>query len=189
MNRNAIIVLTVAAFLAATPIDAHAQMSFGSFKGYLTGHVGMIAGDELTNENFAAGGSVAVVEQTGWGAEFDFGHSSDAVAGPQVLDVTSYLMNAIWVKPLGVVRPFAIGGAGVLQVNGCDTPCYASARTYDLAMNLGGGAIVAFNDIVGIRADARYFFSSADHPDLHRPDNFSFWRFTVGATFMWSINP
>jgi hypothetical protein len=188
MNRNAIIVMAVGAFLA-TPIDASAQMTFGSFKGYLTGHVGMIAGDELTNENLAAGGSVSVVEQTGWGAEFDIGHSADALAGPQVLDVTSYLVNAIWIKPVGTVRPFAIAGAGILQVNGCDTPCNISARTHDLGLSVGGGAFLAFNDIVGVRADARYFFSAADHPELHRPDNFSFWRFSVGATFMWAISP
>jgi hypothetical protein len=40
-----------------------------------------------------------------------------------------------------------------------------------------------------VRADARYIFTTADHPELNRPDNFSYWRFTVGATFMWSILP
>jgi len=178
-----------AALLVFSPIEASAQMTMGSFKGYLTGHVGMIAGDELNNEKLEGGASVSVQEERGWGAELDFGHASDAVAGRQILDVTSYLVNASWVKPRGLVRPFFVTGAGVLQVNGCDAPCNISARTYDFAMNAGGGAYLAFNDFAALRADARYIFSAADHPDLNRPDNFSYWRFTVGATFMWTILP
>lgn len=187
--RRIAITLVAAAWLLLMPADAHAQMTMGSFKGYLTGHVGTIAGDALTNENLVAGASVGVQEERGWGAEIDFGHSSDAVAGKQILDVTSYLVNAAWVKPRGLVRPFGVIGAGVLQVNGCDAPCTVSARTYDFGMNLGGGTYLAFNDFVGLRADVRYLFTSAEHPELHRPDNFAYWRFTVGATFMWTILP
>ena len=56
-------------------------------------------------------------------------------------------------------------------------------------MSLGGGAYVAVTDYVGFRADARYLLSFADHPELARPDNLSFWRLSVGATFMWAIVP
>ena len=189
MRRIAITLVAAAAWLVITPADAQAQMTMGAFKGYLTGHVGGIAGDALTNEDLVLGASLSVQEERGWGAEIDFGHSSDTDAGRQVLDVSSYLVNAAWIKPRGFVRPFAIAGAGVLQVNGCEFPCTVSARTYDFAMNVGGGAFLAFNDYVALRADTRYIFSNADHPDLHRPDNFSYWRFTIGATFMWTILP
>ena len=189
MKRIAITLVAAATVLVITPVDAHAQMTMGAFKGYLTGHVGMIAGDALTNESLVGGASVSVQEERGWGAEIDFGHSSDVAAGKQILDVTSYLVNAAWIKPAGLIRPFGIAGGGVLQVNGCDTPCTVPARTYDLGLSVGGGTFVAFNDFAALRADARYFFSSADHPDLHRPDNFSYWRITIGATFMWVVLP
>ena len=189
MRRIAFAMLAATALLAISTSAASAQMTMGTFQGYFTGHVGMIAGDALTNEKLEVGASVAVQEERGWGAEIDFGHTSDATAGKQILDVTSYLVNAAWVKPGGLVRPFFVAGGGVLQVNGCDAPCNVSARTYDFGMSAGGGAYLALSEYAGLRADARYFFSAADHPDLHRPDNFSYWRITIGATFMWTILP
>jgi hypothetical protein len=180
----------VGAAIAMTAGDAHAQgMSMGTFKGYLTGHVGAVTGGDLTSPRLTGGVSVSVQENTGWGAELDFGHANDATAGPQILDLTTYLVNASFVRPAGRIRPFAVVGAGILQVNGCDSPCNVPARTYDFAMNAGGGVFLAVNDIFGFRGDVRYLFSAGDHPDLHRPDNFNVWRASFGVTYMWSIAP
>lgn len=181
--------LAVAALVCASPLDARAQMSMGSFSGYFTGHIGAITGGEIAEPRVAAGASVAVHESNGWGAELDFGHSSDATSGRQFVDVTSYMVNGIWTRPIGVIRPFALGGAGVLQVNGCDFPCNRAARTYDFGLTAGGGVFVMAHDSFGVRADARYIFASADHRDLNRPDNFNFWRVSIGATFSWAIAP
>ena len=175
------------ALVAAGAGNAHAQM--GAFKGYLTGHVGSTLGSELSDPSAAIGASISVHDDTGWGAEADLGHTSDAVVGRQSLDITSYMINAIWTKPAGFVRPFGIAGAGALQVSGCDSPCNRSARTFDLGLSVGGGVVAELNDAFAVRADARYFVSSADHFDLNRPDNMSFWRLSFGATFMWSIAP
>jgi hypothetical protein len=181
--------LLTALMLALGALDARAQMTMGSFKGYLTGHIGAITGQDLTTERLAVGVSVAMQEQNGWGAELDFGHASDATAGRQILDVNTYLVNGSWVRPRGLVRPFGVVGGGVMQLDGCDTPCNRPARTYDLGLGIGGGAYVVLHDVAALRADARYFFSAADHPDLRRPDNFGFWRLAVGATFMWDSVP
>jgi len=177
------------AVLALTAIDARAQGGIGRFQGFLTGHVGAISGGDISSARATFGASVAVHEDNGWGAEIDFGHTSDALSGQQILDVTNYMVNAIWIRPAGLVRPFGIGGAGILGVNGCDAPCNVPARTYDFGANVGGGAFVMLSDIAGFRADARYVFSSADHADLHRPDNFNYWRISIGATFSWAIAP
>ena len=99
------------------------------------------------------------------------------------------MVNAIWAKPSGFVRPFGIAGGGLLQVNGCGSQCDRSARTYDFGLNVGGGAFAELNDFFAVRADVRYFFSSADHADLNRPANMNFWRLSFGGTFMWSIAP
>jgi hypothetical protein len=178
----------VLAVLALTAIDARAQRS-GSYTGFVTGHAGVISGGDLSDPRGALGLSVAVHEDTGWGAEIDFGHTSDALAGRQILDVTSWMVNAVWVKPEGLIRPFGSGGIGLLQVNGCDAPCNIPARTFDLGLSVGGGTYVALSDVAAIRGDVRYFWASADHPDLSRPDNFNYWRASFGITFMWALAP
>ena len=181
------ILCSVMMLLAVSAIDARAQMSMGAFKGYLTGHVGAASGQDLANERFTFGGSVSVQEQGGWGAELDFGHASDANAISQTLDINTYVVNAAYIFPRGLVRPFGTVGAGVMQLDGC--ACNRAARTYDLALSAGGGAYFALHDMAGIRADGRYFFAGADHPDLNRPDSFGFFRLSVGATLMWDIVP
>jgi hypothetical protein len=183
------IVIGALVAIVVTAPDARAQMTMGSFRGYLTGHVGAITGGEASEERLAIGASVAVQEQTGWGAEIDFGHSSDVAVGAQFLDVTSYFVNASWVKPDGLIRPYGVAGAGVLQVNGCGTACTRASRTYDFGVSAGGGAFVLVHEVAALRADVRYFFSSADHPDLRRPDGLGFWRLSIGATFIWAVVP
>lgn len=177
------------AAVALSAVDARAQMSMGSFQGYLTGHVGPIGGPDLSDRKITGGASVSVQEDNGWGAEFDFGHTSDVVSGRQILDVSSYMFNGAWIRPRGIIRPFAVAGGGVVEVNGCDAPCTRAAHTYDFGLSAGGGAYVAVTEMFGLRADARYFYTSADHADLARPEKFSFWRVSIGATFMWAIAP
>jgi opacity protein-like surface antigen len=189
MKRSVVLILGVCAALATSADEARAQMTFGTFKGYLTGHIGVVSGGDVTSERTAAGASVGVYESNGWGAEIDFGRATDVAINTHPLNLTSYMVNAGWVKPSGVLRPFAGAGAGIMQVDGCGSPCGSSSRTYDLGMSVGGGAVVAVNEYVGFRADARYLVSFADHPELARPDNLRFWRLSVGATFMWVIVP
>jgi hypothetical protein len=189
MKRMLIVAAAVLVSIAAGANEARAQQAAGSFTGFLTGHVGASTGGDLSSARATFGASVAVHEDSGWGAEIDLGHASDATAGLQVLDVTSYMVNAIWMRPAGLIRPFGLAGAGILQVNGCDAPCNRPARTYDLGLNAGGGAFVMISDAAALRADARYIFSAADHPDLSRPANFNYWRVTIGATFIWAMAP
>lgn len=189
MKRSVMLLAGVCAVIVSSASEASAQMTMGTFKGYLTGHVGVVTGGDVTNERMAAGASVAVHESNGWGAEIDFGRSTDVTANRQLLDLTSYFVNASLIKPTGVIRPFAIAGAGIMQVDGCVSPCLTTPRTYDLGISVGGGTFITVTDVAALRADARYFFTSADHPELGRPDNLGFWRVSVGATFMWAIVP
>jgi hypothetical protein len=169
--------------------DARAQMTMGAFKGYFTGHLGAVTSGDLSDGGRSIGASVSVQEQNGWGAEIDFGHSGDVRSGAQVLDLNTYLVNMSWIQPTGIIRPFGLAGLGVMQLEGCNSPCNRPSRTYDLGLSAGGGVIAALNDWVGVRADARYFWSSSDHPDLMRPENFKFWRASIGVTLMWAVLP
>ena len=161
----------------------------GSFQGLFTPHIGASTGGDVTAARLTWGASVAVHEQDGWGAEIDFGRADDAEAGFQILDLTTYTVNASWLRPVGQIRPFALVGVGIINANGCDAPCNRAASTYDLGWTFGGGVLARMNDVIGFRGDVRYFFASADHPDLNRPDNLDFWRASVGITLMWAIVP
>lgn len=181
--------LTSIVLVVAASGSAQAQSrAMGSFGGYFTPFVGVTTGGEVSEPRINFGASIAVQEQNGWGAELDFGHSSDVEAGALVLNATTYMVNASWMRPVGVIRPFAIAGGGVVQLDGCGN-CGRPSRTFDLGWTVGAGVLARANDWIGVRGDARYFFASADHFDLQRPDNFSFWRISAGVTLMWVMLP
>lgn len=172
--------------VANVPAAEAQSRAMGSFRGFFTPFIAATTGGEVTDPRLTVGASVSVQEQSGWGAELDFGHAGDLEAGSLELDATTYMVNASWVKPKGSIRPFGVGGGGIVQLDGCGS-CNRPSRTYDFGWNAGGGVVALLNDTIGVRGDARYFFSSADHADLQRPDNFSFWRVSVGVTLMWVI--
>ena len=189
MKRMLVVAMCVCGVVAASATRAEAQLSMGSFRGYFTGQAGLATGGDVSNPGLTPGASVSVQEANGWGAEFDFGYSADTDAGRQLLDVATYMFNGNFIQPEGRLRPFASVGAGVMQVDGCDAPCTRPAKTFDLGINAGGGALFAFNDMVAVRGDVRYFRTLADHPDLRRPNNFSFWRVSLGVSLFWAIVP
>jgi opacity protein-like surface antigen len=172
----------------ASGADAQSR-AMGSFGGFFTPFLGLATGGDVSEPRMTFGASVSVQEQDGWGAELDFGHAADTESGVQVVDLSTYMVNAAWIKPDGRIRPFGVAGAGVMQLSGCDAACSRTATTHDFGWTAGGGVMALLNDAIGVRGDVRYFFSSADRDELNLPDNFSFWRVSVGATLMWTILP
>lgn len=187
MKRMCVVALFVVGLLSAAP-RAEAQ-AMGVFKGYLTGAAGLGAGGDVSNPVLTPGVAVSVQEENGWGAEFDFGYSAEAAAGRQELDIATYMFNGNWIQPRGRLRPSISVGAGAIQADGCNSPCTRPAKTFDFGLNVGGGVFYALSDVVALRGDARYFRTLADHPDLRRPDDLSFWRLSIGVTFLWAIVP
>ena len=185
--KRLVLLLTFGLALLASR-DAVAQsMSFGTFHGYLTGHIGSVLGADVDDPRVTGGASVSVQETTGWGAEFDFGRTTNAESAGHDFDVTTYMFNMTFIRPSANLRPFAAVGGGIYQVDGCS--CGQSARTHDLGLSAGGGVFLLANDVIGMRADARYFWSSGDHRDLGRPENMSHWRLSVGFTYLWAMAP
>ena len=93
--------LAALALVALTASDGFAQSrAMGSFHGLFTAHIGAAAGGErVGGETHRPASSVSVQERNGWGAELDFGRTSDARSGVQILDLTTYMVNALWMKP------------------------------------------------------------------------------------------
>ena len=113
------VVLAMFAVLTCGVAEASAQWSFGSFHGYLTGHVGTAVGGDTSGGTLTGGLSVSMQEATGWGAEFDFGRSVNVDADAAELDVNTYVISMNFIAPDKKIRPFATAGGGVMQVNGC----------------------------------------------------------------------
>ena len=184
---NSIRVSIVLALLAVVAARADAQT--GTYTGFLTGQLGTTRGGDVPVSVKTPGVSVAVQDVSGWGAELDVGYANGAPSPAGELDLATYMVNAIWQAREGTVRPYGLGGAGVIQVHGCFTSCTQVASVYDLGVNLGGGALYAINDVVGIRGDVRYFWAPGDKTGTTRPGNYTFWRASIGVTFMWAIAP
>jgi len=181
MMRLVTILAAAVAVLAVTR-PAAAQISLGPIVGAATAHVGVAAGSDGRGSTASVGGSVAVVEATGWGAEVDAGFANDDNGRTGGLDVQSYMLSVIGVWPKGKLRPFGAFGAGVLRAHTCADGCATTTGWTDWGLSGGGGVFYFFNEVFGLRGDARYF-STVD-----RPNGVGFWRIAFGATFVWSAD-
>lgn len=184
---NLIRVLLALALAAGAAGRADAQT--GTYGGFLTGQFGLTTGGDMPDTVFTPSLSVAVQDVSGWGAELDFGFANGSQSANRELDLGTYMVNVIWQARSGMVRPYGVGGVGVIQVHGCFSFCTQIGNVYDLGVNVGGGALYPLNDIVGFRGDFRYFWAPGDKTGTTRPGNYSFWRASVGVTFMWAITP
>ena len=91
--------------------------------------IGVAAGGEVSDARLTPG-AVGVGAGTRWlGRRARFRPHLGRPAGVQILDLTTYMVNALWVKPDGSIRPFGLAGAGIMQINGCDSPCNARGHT------------------------------------------------------------
>lgn len=186
---NLIRISMVLALVAAAATRADAQTGRGTYNGFLTGQLGVTSGGDVPASVITPSVSVAVQEDSGWGAELDLGYANGAPSTSRELDLATYMVNAIWQWPSGEVRPYGVAGAGAIQVHGCFSFCTQIATVYDLGLNVGGGALYVLNDAVGVRGDARYFWAPGDKTGTTRPGNYGFWRASVGVTFMWTLTP
>lgn len=178
--------LTLAGVLCAASVRAQQP----SYTGLLTAHIGAARGGDVKDSGVTPGVSLAVIEGGGLGVEVDLAHTRRIDADRFVESgITSLMLNALGSWPRLVVRPFVVGGVGVLRVRaGVDDGDPLVSRT-DWGFNVGGGVLYMFDDTVGIRGDARYFRYVQRHDDLPQLDNgvFDFWRVSVGATLSWPI--
>jgi opacity protein-like surface antigen len=188
MRRRTRVCVLMAVAVLLTPAAARAQMTMGAFRGLATGHLGAALGNDDAGNALSVGASVAVLEEGGWGAEFDFGYADSGDAADGALEAQSYMLNVIGVLPRGRLRPFGVAGAGVIHAQTCVAACPASTAWTDFGFSGGGGLQYIVSDAFGVRADARYFTALGDHPDPAR-QNLSYWRIAVGATFLWAIAP
>ena len=110
---------------------------------------------------------MAVLEETGWGAEFDFGYADSGDEPGEGLEAQSYMLNAIIVRPKGRLRPFGVAGAGVIHAETCVAACAGATTWTDFGFNGGGGRAVPLQRVFGLRGDVRYFAALGIIPIPH----------------------
>lgn len=181
-----IAVSVVACFVLATGAEAQVEV----FSGLLTGHVGPAAGGDVRDLTPMAGAAMAVLDESGVGLEIDAGHAGD-------FDDTLFSDSSITTVTLGVLalyphdrlRPFVVGGAGVVRTRAVVLPNSASTTQTDTVWHAGGGLLYMLNEALGVRGDIRYFrqFGRQQALPLGANEALDFTRLSAGVSYSWPM--
>jgi len=183
MMRIATTAVLVAGLCFGTARPAAAQISLAPITGFVTGHLGTATGQDGAGTTLSLGGSVGVVEQSGWGAEFDAGFANDDGGRTGGLNAQTYVLNLIGFWPKGRLRPFGTIGGGVVNARTCTAGCADTVSWTDWAFSAGGGVQYLRSEIFGIRGDVRYITNIGD--PARAPQGVGVWRVAIGATWLW----
>jgi opacity protein-like surface antigen len=181
------VLLSLVALIVATPDPARAE-------GLLTGFLGSsFAGDSDTGQT-TYGVSLATTAGGLFGVEVDVGTTRDIFGHPETVgesSVTTAMGNVVVGAPLGFLRPYAVGGVGLIR-SSVDGPANSiELDRNDFGVNFGAGLIGFFTDHVGLRGDVRWFrTTSGDGDDRLLEfdldlDDVDFWRGSLGVTLRW----
>jgi opacity protein-like surface antigen len=185
---------------AAAPAKASADWLFTPFIGATFGGNANLGDSGLNVRNeferrLNYGASAAWMGAGVFGFEADFGYSPNFFRSADNAKInflgdgneTTLMANVVVGAPLGGVRPYVSGGAGIMKSSVDNISQFFDKPTStDFGYDVGGGVMGFFSHNVGIRGDVRYFRSlqknDADPIDLALGE-FRFWRGTVGVTF------
>jgi Outer membrane protein beta-barrel domain len=132
---------------------------------------------------FMAGGVV------GFEGEFAYApHFFGDVSGRPDNSLLTVLANVIAGVPIGPVRPYVVGGIGVIHTNVSELNLgVANALSNNsVALDAGGGVMILFSAHVGVRGDLRYLRTLSDvrFSDLGLTDKQLQWaRGSFGVVF------
>ena len=169
-----------------------------SAQGYVTAFVGGNFGgdsgvslDESIDDTsrLSFGGRLGVLGGGIFGGEIDIGYTPDFYGKGTVFDssgVLTVMGNVVVGLPLGPVRPYFLGGIGLVRRTVTYVPGEGQGSVTDsrAAYSIGGGVNFFVSEYVGINADLRYFrnFSTGNSFVDLSDDKFNFARGSLGIT-------
>lgn len=175
--------------LLGAPAVASAQSA--DYFGLLTPHLGITAGGDAQDATLTPGLSVGIFESSGWGAEADIGYARGFDSRRfEESSAATYMVNAAWtMERRARVRPYGVGGAGLIHARTCPEPCVDPVSEVDFGISAGGGVLIAVGDIFFVRGDIRYFHALQAHPEFGFEDGraLRFWRTSVGFSVWWPV--
>jgi opacity protein-like surface antigen len=117
--------------------------------------------DKRLNFGVGVGGMNAVV-----GFEQEFAYARDFFGvrpGLQNASVLALMSNFMVVPKIGPVRPYVLGGVGLIKTHTeFTTAALLSTDNNNFGWDIGGGLMVTLVPHVGLRGDIRYFHSFQD---------------------------
>ncbi len=156
----------------------------GNFGGDTGTTVGQSIGD---TSRLAYGVRLGALALGVIGAEIDFGYTRNFYGHGGTFDssgVLTVMGNLVVGIPAGPVRPYVIGGVGIIRrkIDFSSFENVASVSDTKFAYDIGGGLNILFSKHVGINGDLRYFrnFSSDMSFEDLISDKFGLWRASVG---------
>ena len=182
MRIGALLTAGAAALVIATAVPAYAET-------FITPFAGATFGKDAPTSKFSTGLSVTGMGNVA-GLEIEFGYTPDFFnqqVGTAIVsdsNVTSLMANLVIGPGHGPVKPYVVGGVGLLRshVNGGDF--FDNITTNDWGVDLGGGVLVRVGHGVDVRGDLRYFRSLQKTQTSGFSlglGNFDFFRGTVGV--------
>jgi opacity protein-like surface antigen len=173
--------------LGALALPAQAQLRMGPFEGHVTGFVGdAVPADGTTTR--IVGGSVSVIDPSGWGAEVDAGVTRGGAVRSGALDVQTYTVGPIYQRVRGRVRPYATAALGTMRIRGCLSGCDAVGVWNAWGLAAGAGLQLRINDAFAVRGEGRFFSAARDERNPARPASYRFWRLSAGLTWSWEVS-
>lgn len=193
--------LIVVAASAVSPRSASADWTLTPFLGWNFGGSADVNGSGGTTfsnkfeKKLDYGASLTGMGGGAVGFEVDFGYSpnffesSTTASGFRFTNksnVTTLTGNLVVGAHSGSVRPYVVGGVGLLRTNVQDfAEVFDAQSKNDFGMDVGGGLNCFFSKNVGLRGDVRYFRGFRGTSDSGNPtgitvSDFKFWRGSVG---------
>ena len=165
MRANTSLLLTLAlaaCLLTASPAAAQGFISpflgfdYGGDSGCPTA-----SGCENKHSNLGvAGGTLGAIA----GAEVEFAYARDFFGDTPGVDtsVLTLMTNVIVGPRIGVIRPFVLGGVGLIKSHVELDAGSLLDSSNNFGWNIGGGLMLMFGEHVGVRGDIRRFKSFQD---------------------------
>ena len=159
---NAFVVLTITVpTYTFQPDSAAAQGFISPFIGFdYGGDSGCPTATDCEDKNSnigVAGGKLGGIA----GLEVEFGYARDFFGDAPGVDssVLTLMTNAIVGPRIGAVRPYLLGGVGLIKSHVEFTTGSLLDSNSDFGWNIGGGMMILFGDHIGVRGDIRRFKS------------------------------
>jgi hypothetical protein len=184
-----IVLLSAAPARADFLVTPFVGVTFGAETGFL-----ILDETAIASKDLMFGGSWGWVSDQVFGAEGEvafapgFFKAEDPEGLVTANSVSTLFGNVIAALPVSIsqegLRPYLVGGLGVVRIRLDDLLGLASVPDNSLALQLGAGALGFVNERAGLRFDLRHIRSLArtTHPiTLERSSKLSFWRASVGV--------
>ena len=155
--------------LAAAPSAAQAQGFISPFVGFdFGGDSGCQTATDCEDKNSNIGVSVGAMGSL-IGFEAEIGYARDFFGDtPGVSSNVLTFMSNLMVGPrIGPVRPYVLGGVGVIKTRvELTAPSLLETSNNSFGWDMGGGLMVLFGEHIGVRGDLRWFGTFEDREFL-----------------------